>query len=423
MSAIQLNLSNAQYRFLQLDKKFRAYVGGFGSGKTFAGCIDLASFTLAHPRLVQGYFAPTYPLVRDIFYPTMTEASEMLGMRVLIHESNKELTLFRGRQYYGTVICRTMDKPANIVGFKIVRALCDELDVMPAKKAEEAWNKIIARLRLVAPGVVNGIGVTTTPEGFKFTYQRFKKNPAESYGLVQASTYENADYLPADYISSLRESYPAQLIDAYLLGEFVNLNTGTVYKFSRTLNHCDDVIEGHEPLYIGMDFNVGKMAAIIHVKRNGEPRAVDEIVNAFDTPEVIRIIQQRYLIGTQRSIMIYPDASGNNRKSVNASETDISLLEQAGFTVCVNPSNPAVKDRIHAMNAMFCNADGERRYLVNTARCPTYTEALEQQVWAKNGEPDKSADIDHPNDAAGYFIVFDYPVIKPMTRFKIGFAQ
>lgn len=41
------------------------------------------------------------------------------------------------------------------------------------------------------------------------------------------------------------------------------------------------------------------------------------------------------------------------------------------------------------MNAMFCNANGERRYLVNVQNCPVYTESLEQQVWAANGEPDK----------------------------------
>ncbi|GAA4652071.1 terminase family protein [Kistimonas scapharcae] len=421
MSESKLSLSDAQYRFLSLDKKFRAYVGGFGSGKTFAGCLDLVTFAMCNPRLAQGYFAPTYPLIRDIFYPTVSEAAELVGMRVKVRESNKEVDLYRGRIYYGTIICRTMDNPANIVGFKIARALCDELDVMAAHKAEQAWNKIIARLRLVAPGIVNGIGVTTTPEGFKFTYQRFKKSPGASYGLVQASTYENAAYLPPDYISSLRESYPGQLIDAYLMGEFVNLNSGTVYnQFDRKLNHCNDVEDGHEPLFIGMDFNVGKMAAVVHVKREGQPRAVDEIINGYDTPDMVRIITERY--GTDRSIMIYPDASGNSRKSVNASKTDIGTLEQAGFTVCVDLSNPPVKDRINAMNAMFCNAGGERRYLVNTDRCPTYTECLEQQVWAANGEPDKSADNDHPNDAGGYFIAHDYPVIKPVTRFEIGFA-
>ena len=54
-------------------------------------------------------------------------------------------------------------------------------------------------------------------------------------------------------------------------------------------------------------------------------------------------------------------------------------------------ANPPVKDRINAMNAMFCNAKGERRYRVNADLCPTYADCLEQQVWAENGEPDKAS--------------------------------
>ncbi|HCD1335685.1 TPA: terminase, partial [Klebsiella variicola subsp. variicola] len=71
-----------------------------------------------------------------------------------------------------------------------------------------------------------------------------------------------------------------------------------------------------------------------------------------------------------REIYIYPDASGDSRKSSNASATDIAQLKQAGFNVVVNASNPPVKDRINAMNAMFCNGNGERRYKVNVKRCP-----------------------------------------------------
>jgi hypothetical protein len=40
------------------------------------------------------------------------------------------------------------------------------------------------------------------------------------------------------------------------------------------------------------------------------------------------------------------------------------------------------------------------------------TEALEQQVWDKNGEPDKTSGFDHPNDANGYFIVKRWPIVK-----------
>jgi hypothetical protein len=49
---------------------------------------------------------------------------------------------------------------------------------------------------------------------------------------------------------------------------------------------------------------------------------------------------------------------------------------------------------------------------VNADRCPTYADGLEQQPWGQNGEPDKSTGHDHTNDAGGYFINYDYPLVR-----------
>lgn len=413
--AIAPTLNVPQAKFLAMQYKFKAYVAGFGSGKTWVGCGGICKGMWEHPKINQGYFAPTYPQIRDIFYPTVEEVANDWGLNVKINEGNKEVHFYAGRQYRGTTICRSMEKPQTIVGFKIGNALIDELDVMPAQKAQLAWRKIIARMRYKVPGLRNGIDVTTTPEGFKFVYQQFAKavrdKPSLStlYGLVQASTFDNEKNLPADYIPSLMESYPPELIKAYLRGQFTNLTSGTIYhQFDRKLNNCREEEQPGEPLYIGMDFNVGKMAGIVHVLRLGLPFAVNEIVKAYDTPDMIRIIKERFWLydgkdyRKVREIYIYPDASGDSRKSSNASATDIAQLKQAGFNVVVNASNPPVKDRINSMNAMFCNGNGERRYKVNVQRCPVYAESLEQQVWAENGEPDKTADNDHPTHSVPF---------------------
>ena len=425
MTQVCPTLNSPQAAFLQLPQKFRAYVAGFGAGKTWAGCCGLAAHFWRWPGINAGYFAPTYPQIRDIFYPTVAECFEQWGLRTVVRQSAHEVFAYSGKTLRGVIKCRSMDSPETIIGFKIGHALVDEIDVMPVDKATVAWRKILARMRYNLTGLRNGIDVTTTPEGFKFVYDQFvrqvRDNPGlgDLYGLIRASTYDNEINLPRDYISSLLQSYPAQLIEAYINGEFVNLDTGTIYcTFKRDLNTTDAVIAPGEPLYIGMDFNVGRMAAVVHVKRDGQPYAVDEIVNGYDTPDMIRRIRERYwryengryLPSCQ--IRIYPDASGDSRRSVNASQTDIELLRQAGFAVSVNAANPPVKDRVNAMNAMFCNAEGERRYRVNPDMCPSYVEALEQQPWGKTGEPDKTTGHDHINDAAGYFIVRDYPLIR-----------
>tara|TARA_R110000850_G_scaffold11976_4_gene40711 strand:- start:1459 stop:2715 length:1257 start_codon:yes stop_codon:yes gene_type:complete len=417
-----MELSAPQNIFLnELDTKFRAYVGGFGSGKTFVGCLDLLIFFSRHPGTVQGYFGPTYPSIRDIFYPTFEEAAELMGFRVKTNVSNKEVAVYRGKKYYGTAICRSMENPDSIVGFKIARALVDEIDVLNPLKATNAWRKIIARMRLNIEGVVNSIGVTTTPEGFKFVYEQFANNPTESYSMVQASTYENERFLPPDYISSLIETYPKELINAYLKGLFVNLTSGTVYKsYDRAFQNSFESIQGNEPLHIGMDFNVTKQAATIYVHRKGKNgaivwHAVEELVDMYDTPDSIKIINEKW---PNNKIHIYPDASGANRKSVDASVSDLSMLEQAGYTIHVNRSNPAVKDRINAVNAALEGG----LMLVNSMRCPTTSSNLEQQIYDDNGQPDKKSGKDHQNDATGYPIAYSLPIRKPVSNIKIQFA-
>ncbi len=419
-----LQLSAPQYVFLrELDSKFRAYVGGFGSGKTFVGCLDLLLFALENPGTTMGYFGPSYPSIRDIFYPTFEEAAELLGLRVETMVSTKEVSIYDGNgAFYGRVICRSMDKPGSIIGFKISRAIVDELDVLEASKAEHAWNKIIARMRLVIPGKVNSIGVTTTPEGYRFVYDRFANKPKSNYSMVQASTYENIKNLPDDYISSLYESYPEELVKAYLDGEFVNLKGGTVYyTFDRKRCNSSETVQEKEPLYLGMDFNVDKMASVVYVKRGKTWHAVDEFCDLYDTPAMIKAIKAKY---PQHKITVYPDASGDNRKSSGASNTDIKLLEKEGFTVKVkgrtknkNGKNPMVKDRILAS----CAAFEKGCVLVNVSACKEFARCLEQQAYNDAGEPDKSSGLDHMNDAGTYPIAYEFPVTKPISRVNVKF--
>ena len=414
MRAKMPDLNVPQSKFLQMDTKFRAYVAGFGSGKTWVGCTGLLEHFCKFPNIDAAYYAPTYKLVKGVFYPTIEEVAHNMGFDCRIKLADAEVHLSYGGKHYGVIHCRTMDNPENIVGFKSGHALVDELDILTAEKAELAWRKILARMRYKVDGLKNGVDVTTTPEGFKFTHDRFVKRGGGQYGLIQASTYDNEENLPHDYIETLKEDYPEQLIEAYLNGQFVNLTSGTVYQnYDRVAHNSTETVREGEPLYIGMDFNVTKMAATIYVKRDGgrEWHAVDEVTNGYDTPEMITILRERY---PDHHITVYPDSSGKNRKSVSASSSDIGLLEGV-FSVVYNPTNPFVKDRVLAVNSAF-----HRGVLfVNTRACPTTADNLEQQVYGSNGEPDKKGGKDHQNDATGYPIAYEMPINKPCIETNI----
>jgi hypothetical protein len=217
---------------------------------------------------------------------------------------------------------------------------------------------------------------------------------------------------PSQVAASVKEQFRLD-VTRQQVESFENYQGVIYYCFDRRKSHTDDTIKPGDPLHIGMDFNVAHMAAVVFVIRDGMPRAVDELMEVFDTPAMIEKIKAKYQqVGQQHAIAVYPDASGQNRKSSGASESDLTLLRAAKFSVVVDHSNPAVKDRINSVNAMLCNTYDERRMLVNTTKCPKFTISLERQVYDDKSQPDKKGGFDHGNDAAGYFITKMYPVTK-----------
>ena len=317
-----------------------------------------------------------------------------MGMNFTINKTDKDIIT-----PYGRIILRSMDNPDLIVGYEVGYSLVDEADVLQKSKMNDVMVKILARNSVKTEGNNNATDFVSTPEGFRFLHDFFVSKDSDSKLLIKASTRDNP-FISDSYIESLEETYTPELLRAYLEGEFVNLTSGTVYNhYDRLKNHSDRSIKEDDILHIGMDFNVGKMAAVIHVIEDDKVIAVDEIVNAYKTEDIINLIKARY---PDYRIFVYPDASGQQNKT-SASTTDIDQLKQSGFGVRSLKSNPNVKDRINTMNKKF----QDLTYLVNRNNCPTYTDCLEQLPY-KNGAPDKTLDFDHPTDAGGYFIWHQY---------------
>ncbi len=411
-----LTFTESQRAFVFSQEPFPAFVGGFGSGKTAAGIARIMRLKRYCPYQDVAYYLPTYPLIEDIAFQRFPALFEKNGIPFKLNQQKAVMETELGR-----IIFRNMEQPDRIVGYEVAHSVVDELDTLPLDKARAVWNKIIARNRQKAftvsgKPVKNTVGVATTPEGFRFVYDRWVKNKADGYALYKAKTSDNAANLPEDYIRNLQNSYSSSLLAAYLDGEFVNLTAGSIYpEFDRKLNITFATIQQREPLHIGVDFNVNNMSAVVCVIRNNDPLALDELSGVRDTPTLIRILHERF---AGHQITVYPDASGGATKSVNASLSDITLLRSAGFTVLANSKNPAVKDRVMAMNQMIYS-QGKRRLLVNPDKCPNVIEGLERQAYAKNGEPDKSSGFDHLNDAIGYFIAYKYAI----GRGTVSFAQ
>lgn len=408
---MEINPTRPQDRFIFSNAKYPAFVGGFGSGKTEGLIVRSVIGKIQNPTVNRAFYEPTYDLIRMIAWPRFEEMLSSLNIPYKLTKSPHNVLNIEG---CGSIIFRSMDTPSRIIGYEVGDSDVDELDTLKKADAAEVWRRVLSRNRQKKPnGGINTAAVATTPEGFRFVYDAWERNPKKGYEIVRAPTSSNP-HLPEDYIESLRDIYPENLLEAYLEGKFVNLTSGTIYtSFDRDTCSSTEIISDKEKLYIGMDFNVGNMSAVIHVLRNGKPVAVGEIGQAYDTPEMCQIIKEKYK-DSGHAIYVYPDSSGGSRKTVDASKTDLTIIKSYGFMVRAKSKNPAVKDRVNSMNAAFKNG-----YTVNVNECPEYARCLEQQVYDKNGAPDKSQGLDHFNDGAGYYIDYDFGINRPKIKQRI----
>lgn len=398
------HVSLPQHNFITHQAKFPAFVAGMGSGKT-EGLIQRVLKLLWEnkPNHIVGYYLPNYQLIKDSAYPRFIEKFESLKIGYILNKSEHTIVI----PDVGKIIFRSLDRPEYIISYETGDAVIDELDVLPTNKAEFCFGRVLERNRQVkkAGGKINTVAIGTTPEGFKFVYNRWEKNkPSENYAIIKASTYSNERHLPADYIPNLIEHHPPKILEAYLNGEFVNFTSGTVYyEFDRMLNCSNERYLDKETLYIGMDFNVNNMHAVVNVKREENYHAIAEIQGLKDTPSIAYALQKRY---PRSAIYVFPDASGGNTSSKSASVSDLSILRQAGFHVIANSRNPFVRDRVSCLNGAF----RQKKYFVNIVLCPELTLCFEQQIYNKNGDPDKDGGLDHFLDAAGYFCYNRLPI-------------
>jgi len=372
-------------------------VCGFGAGKTYSLVAKACVLAAKNVGYVSALFEPVAPMLRDILERTMDELLSEWEIPYTFRVSplpEYVLTFAEGQH---TILLRTMETWNRIRGQNLCAIGFDEADTANKRTADQATRMALARLRA---GNVRQFYAATTPEGYGWAYQTFQRDAKDDTRLIQAKTEDNP-YLPDDFIPSLIENYPSNLIKAYLNGEFVNLTTGSVYdRFDRNKHVFNKLPDfANEPLRIGVDFNVGNMSAVIAVRYSDRLTVIDEISGAHDTDALAQEIKRRY---PEHRIYAYPDASGGNR-STNASQTDIQILESYGMSNQSPRSNPPVRDRVAAVQALLENGKKQVRLQVSET-CKRLIECLELQCWTEKGEPDKDAGHDHMNDALGYII-------------------
>ena len=373
---------------------------GYGAGKTRALCAKAVMLAAANQGFIGAVMEPTGPLIRDIWQNDFDDFLEAYDIPYTFRASPLPEYTLHLPQGDTKILCRSFENWSRIIGLNLAWVLADEIDTVTPSIANKAFPKILGRLR---SGNVRQFAAASTPEGFRWMWNTFGSDDAKARPdrhLIKMRTVDNP-HLPPDFIERLQANYDPSLLKAYLDGEFVNLTTGQVYdRFDRSkhvLATMPDI--SNEPLRVGVDFNVGNMSAVIAIRQGSSLLVVDEISGAHDTDALAQSIKSRY---PAHRIYVYPDASGGNR-STNAAQTDIQILESYGMSNQSPRSNPPIRDRVAAVQALLENGKGQVRLQVASG-CRKVIECLELQSYNEKGEPDKDAGYDHMNDALGYII-------------------
>lgn len=415
-------------RAVEISERWIYLKGGLNSGKSTSGAAFACSRAKLDPKARGLITANTYGQLETSTLIALIEFCKHhnIPLTPTLEDTEETAKLIANRR-----LCRIFGAPVLVLSAEVFTGRTeDSREVGRGLQVRWIWGDELAYADESAfttmngrlgrgEGYLKGLGLITSSinknNPYNYCYNLFDDpdradSLREQFLSIKCATYENI-HADRDYVQSLKNSLTAELYIIEVEGDYAAATANRVYEqFDRRFNACDTEPQPHDRLHIGMDFNVGRMAAVVHVIDQQLPRAVDEFHHLKDTPAMIAAIKERYPEHDQRGLItIYPDASGRKTSSANASVSDLALLQAAGFIVVVNSANPSVRDRVNSMNVAFCNAAGDRRYLVNVKRCPFYTKALEQQVLV-NGEPDKKHGLDDVVDSAGYFVAKILPV-------------
>lgn len=199
-----------QIAFINSNATHTGLVAGFGAGKSKAATFKTIDKKLMYPGVNVAYYLPTYPLIKDIAFPNFEEELTRRKIPYELNKSDKEFIT-----PFGKIILRSMDNPNLIIGYEVGYSLIDEADVLPKKKMQEVFIKIVGRNRKPLPNnEVNCIDAVSTPEGFNWMYEYFVKSNSTKRVLIHAKTTDNP-YLPDSFIETLKENYTDEQLDAY----------------------------------------------------------------------------------------------------------------------------------------------------------------------------------------------------------------
>jgi PBSX family phage terminase large subunit len=378
-----------QRAFIFTDRHFAAFVGGIGSGKSYAGCFRALRFALgesAAPVPNLGMItAPTYPMLRDATLRTFIDLAG--GHLAKFNKAEMLATLDNGSE----ILFRTADNPERLRGANLSWWYGDEA----ALYKYDVWRIMIGRLR--QGGRRGAAWITTTPKGRNWLYREFVLKQRPDYALFHARTADNR-FLDPEFVESLVSAYSGDFARQELDGEFVAYE-GLIYpEFNREAHLVSATPPAFREVVAGVDWGYANPGVILvfGIDSDGRMWGIhEEVARHRRIEEWAGIAAQ--LAATYHISLFFCDPS----------EPDfIAAFRNNGCDA--REANNKVIPGIHAVkNRLVARGDGSPRLLFDRSFVQLAAE-MEQYQWLTQREgvrdqPRKAHD--HTLDALRYAVV------------------
>ena len=403
---MKITLTKPQHTVSNSKRRFRVLVSGRRFGKTYLCIAEMMKYATKVKQNIW-YVAPTFKMAREIVWSKLKQMLSDFKWVDVINESNLSIRIKKTGSIISLKGCENYD---SLRGVGIDFLILDEF----ADIEEKAWTEV---LRASIADTEGDVLMCGSPKGYgNWSYRMYLKGKQEKeWDSFQYTTLQGG-MVSKEEIEQAKQDIDIRTFRQEFEGTFENYAGSVYYNFHAVENVKEKKIDFSKPLHIGLDFNVDPMSASVAQIDKNIIHFVDEIViYSSNTDEMVDEIKDRY--GSKVKIIVYPDPACRQRKTSAGGRTDLSILQNAGFSVKCKLKHSPVRDRINAVNSSLKSADG-KRYIYVDPSCKIITKGLQRQIYKENTNiPDKEQGFDHMNDSIGYLT----EIVKPLTRTNATF--
>lgn len=400
-------LSKTQQQVADSEKRFKLVTAGRRWGKTFLSIREIA-YQARLPNKLIWYVTSSYRAAKMIVWKELK--NRMLDLRWVSKINESELSI---RLKNGSEIClKGSENAQQLRGVSLSYCVIDEA----AQVSPDVFAEVI---RPALADQQGGALFITTPLGkSNWTYDLYRQaqqSPAQ-WDAYQFTTADGG-FVTESEIQAARADMSERQFRQEFLATWEDAASRIAWSFDREKNVQDLPNYNTIQLEVGCDFNVSPISAVVMVRVKDKLYAIDEIsMHNSNTQELADELKSRY---PKSQITVYPDPSGSARKTSANGLTDHTILQNAGFQVKAPRRHDAVRDRINAINARFCSADGVRHLFISK-KCKYTIESLDKYCFKEGTQiPDKDSGFDHMFDALSYAVAYLHPLRRDQDPMEI----